>query len=100
MIKVGNIVRPKSTKGLWLADVAINGEHKQPRKNVCIFEGTGIVLEIQECIIDYDEWGRLDGFGEELNKLGKVKYRDCLVKCSAGIGWAGAGALEKCVLSW
>lgn len=80
MINVGDIVTPKS-KRLWLADVPVNGEYNQSRKSVCVFEGTGKVLQIEDCIIDYDEWDKLDDPEQDSFNL-------------AGIGWAGSGALE------
>ena len=93
MINVGDIVTPKS-KRLWLADVPVNGEYNQSRKSVCVFEGTGKVLQIEDCIIDYDEWDKLDDLERESFDLGKVEFRNCLIECTAGIGWAGSGALE------
>lgn len=92
-MKVGSIVTPKTPAGLWLADAPITGEYKQQRNNVCVFSGSGIIVAVSECIIDYDEWDRSNGtFVEEL-AAGKVKYRNCLVRCEAGTGWAGEGAL-------
>ena len=63
--------------------------YKQNIQSVCVFKGKGTVLEIKDIVIDYDSWGDDD------QKIGKVPYRNCLVKCITGIGWAGEGALVK-----
>lgn len=81
-----NRVKPKS-HALELADVPVNGEYKQKRNVTCVFKGIGKILKTQVTTIDYDTWGNLYA------KIGKIEFVNCFVKCDAGEGWAGEGAL-------
>lgn len=90
-INVGDKVTPKSPGGLQLADRPTNGEYEQYREVICVIKGEGIVMEVEDIVIDYDSWP--DTYVDSL--LGKIDYRCCKVKCEAGIGWAGEGALIK-----
>jgi hypothetical protein len=89
-INVGDKVLPKSPGGLCLATVASTGEFLQKRDTSCIFVNEGIVIEVKDIIIDYSSWPDND-----YEKLGKILYRNCKVKCCNGVGWAGEGALVK-----
>lgn len=88
---VGDVVSPTTEVGLWLADVPVNGEHKQSRKNTCVFTGTGIVKDSARCFIDYDKWEMLNG--EEVSGIGTIEYISYLIECDNGTGWAGMGAI-------
>lgn len=92
-MNIGDFVTPKTPAGLWLADVATNGDKNQIRKEACVFRGVGVVTEVFDCIIDYDEWHAGTEFEEF--PLGKVKYRSCFVQFDSGSGWAGHGALVR-----
>lgn len=88
---IGSVVTPVTAAGLWLADTPVNGERKQCRKNVCVFGGTGTVLAVSTCVVDYDEWD-LQEYGIAYN-LGRAEYTSYLIQCEAGVGWAGEGAI-------
>lgn len=93
-MKLGDKVTPKTPCGLILADCPINGEYKQHRKDICVFRGIGVIVDQSECVIDYDIWDELSGNEPDaLYKAGQVPYVNYLIRCDAGIGWAGAGAL-------
>lgn len=88
-IEKGYIVAPKTSAGLELADTPVDGSYRQIRKTVGVLRGLAIVIDIDDVIIDYDDWptSRCDG-------LGKVEFRNCKVQTEDGIeGWAGEGAL-------
>lgn len=88
-MKVGDTVTTKTPAGLQLADVPTDGDYHQKQNVTCVFKGTGKILMVKYITIDYDSWpGSYEG-------IGKVRYYNCLVKCDAGIGWAGMGALIK-----
>lgn len=86
---VGDRIMPKTEAGLELSTIPCNGKKDQKREVSCVFIDVGIVLRTQAILIDYGSWGgRYEG-------LGKVPYQNCLIKCKAGIGWTGAGAVFK-----
>lgn len=89
-IKIGDTVTPISP-GLWLADVPTNGDYYQKRNSVCVFRGTGEVIDVHKIIIDYDEWNKQDlinGVGD-FYSFGPIEYTEYLIQCDAGIGWGG-----------
>lgn len=92
-IVVGAKVTPRTPAGLWLADVPCDGTQEQARQNACVLTGEGIVLDVQDIMIDYDTWSDVLGEVCSTKGLGQVAYRSCLLQCTEGIGWAGAGAL-------
>ena len=55
-MNIGDKVSPKTVAGLWLADVPVNGQVKQQRKSVCVFNGVGTIIDFHDTIIDYDTW--------------------------------------------
>jgi hypothetical protein len=92
----GDIVTPKTPAGLWLASTPVNGDYYQERSEVCVFTGTGKVLERHVATINYDEWAEQDKINglEVFCGLGKVEYVSLLVECDCGTGWAGQGAVD------
>jgi len=93
-MNIGDKVIPKTPAGLWLADVPTNGEYNQITKEVCVFTGIGTVIDVFDCVIDYDEWDRQKDDDDVKYDIGKVEYRSCLVQFEGGQGWAGSGALK------
>lgn len=87
MIEVGMTVIPKSG-GLELATIPCDGSYRQTLPIACVLRGFGTVIEVKDIIVDYDSWPN-----SMYEELGKIPYRNCLVQCDAGIGWAGEGAL-------
>lgn len=92
-MNIGDKVSPKTVAGLWLADVPVNGQVKQQRKSVCVFNGVGTIIDFHDTIIDYDEWNSEADDDDIKYETGTVQYRNYLVSCDDGQGWAGAGAL-------
>lgn len=92
-MNIGDYVTPVTPAGLWLADCPVDGTFKQERENVCVFKGIGEILEQKDCVIDYDAWDEQDTDSNEKCDIGKVHYTNYLIRCSAGIGWAGQGAI-------
>jgi hypothetical protein len=88
-INVGDSVFPKTPAGLCLGHAPANGTYNQKVDTTCVFRGFGKVIEVVDIVIDYDYWDN------EYQEIGKVPYRNCLVECEAGTGWAGEGALVK-----
>ena len=88
-IQVGDRVTPKTKVGLQLGDNPHNGKYRQTRGVPCVFAGEGVVIDVKDIVIDYDSWpdSMYDG-------LGKVPYRNLLIRCETGTGWAGEGAVE------
>lgn len=91
MFKIGDRVQPKTPAGLCLADCAVSGEYKQVRNTACVFLGTGVIVAKETRVIDYDQWDELEGV--ERYNIGQVEFTSYLVRCDAGEGWAGIGAL-------
>lgn len=92
----GDLVTPKTPAGLWLASTPVDGDYYQERTNVCVFTGTGKVLERYVATIDYVEWAeqdRINGVGDFYGP-GKVEYVSILIECDCGVGWAGQGAVD------
>ena len=85
---VGDVVEPVCIAGLWLGDIPINGDYHQLRVDSCLFRDIGTIIDVKECVIDYDTWPSL------YEGLGKTKYTSYLIKCDAGIGWAGEGSIR------
>ena len=92
-MKIGDKVTSKTKAGLWLADVPVNGEAKQQRNSVCVFKGIGVIVSAQETLIDYDKYDAESDDDLTHESIGVVTYRNYLVRCDAGVGWAGEGAL-------
>jgi hypothetical protein len=90
LFEVGDTLEPITKAGLCLADVPVNGDQNQKRNTVCVFRGRGVVLEVHDCVIDYDTWTYENEKGQKVyDDIGKVHYRDYLIKCDAGVGWGG-----------
>lgn len=89
-MRIGSKVTPVTPAGLWLADRPVDGKYHQKRKKVCVFTDVGKIIDRSECVIDYDDWNRRDGFPED---IGKVRYVNYLIQCNAGTGWGGEGAV-------
>lgn len=95
-IKIGDKVHPKTTAGLWLADVPINGEYSQQRKSVCVFKGIGTIIDVHKVLIDYDKWDKeASEDGIKYGIAGLVPYTSYLIRCESGEGWGGHGAVIK-----
>lgn len=93
---IGDSVTPVTPAGLWLADCPVDGTFEQKRENVCVFKGIGEILERKDCVIDYDAWDEQDTDSNEKYNIGKVvHYTNYLIRCSAGTGWAGQGAITQ-----
>jgi hypothetical protein len=93
-MNIGDKVMPKTAAGLWLADQPRNSDYKQERKSLCVFRGVGTIVDVVDCVIDYDQWPATYDDGEaRYANIGKVDYRSCFVRFEDGEGWAGAGAL-------
>ncbi len=92
-IKVGDSVFPKTAAGLWLSATPTEGVWGQRMENACVLRGLGKVVEVDDIIINYDSWDKQEG--RECAGIGEVPYRNCLVECESGTGWAGEGALVK-----
>ena len=93
-MKIGDKVTSKTKAGLWLADVPVNSEAAQQRNSVCVFKGIGVIVSAQETLLDYDKYNA-ESDDDDLTheSIGVVTYRNYLVRCDAGVGWAGEGAL-------
>ena len=87
-IQIGDLVCSKSPGGLVLAKTPCTGIYNNQREEAGVFKTGGEVIDTQDIVIDYDSWPDSKDDG-----LGKVPYRNCLVKHSGGQGWAGEGAL-------
>lgn len=94
-MKITDTVSTKTTAGVWLADVPVDGTYNQKRKQVCVFKGVGTIIGCKETIIDYSAWDDSAFYDITHKKTGIVKYQNFLVKCDNGEGWTGAGALVK-----
>lgn len=93
---IGDSVTPVTPAGLWLADCPVDGTFKQKRENVCVFKGVGEIIGIKDCVIDYDAWDEQNTVDSVIGyNIGKVHYKSYLIRCSAGIGWAGQGAITQ-----
>ena len=92
-LSVGDLVSPKTSAGLELSDVAVDGKYKQDIKVICVFKGVGVVKDIKNCIIDYNMWDRMSGKYEDECTTGKVNFTSYLIECEDGRGWAGMGAI-------
>ena len=97
-VKIGDVVTPKTVAGLCLADVPIvDGNPDQKRKTTCVLKGKGTVLAVSQCVIDYDTLGSDSDDPEtpDFRGIGKLDYINVFVKCDAGQGWCGTGALNE-----
>jgi len=88
-IGIGDIVYPRTYVGLQLSSIPGDGVYKQGSEVVGVLRGQGVVIDTIDGIIDYDQWG-----GDYIG-IGKLPYRNCLVKNDDVEGWCGSGALVR-----
>lgn len=89
-MSIGDKVTPITPAGVCLRYKPTTGKYKENFDVSCVFTGVGTIIHSTTVIIDYDSWPDYNYV-----KLGKIEYKDCLIKCKNGYGWAGAGALLR-----
>ena len=91
----GDRVTPKTPAGVATAQEPHNGVYEQRLTKSGVFRGEGVVVEIQDYVIDYDTWPDLEEDEVSYQGIGKVPARTLLVRFDGGLGWVSQGAVNK-----